>query len=178
MYRVRRMTSDDIPQALEMEHDAFPEQVPPTNFKRELEHRLSRYLVLDDPGDPHAPLPGYAAVWMVIDESHLISIGVRAAERGKGLGELLLIAALTLAIDEGAESMLLEVRVSNTAAQKLYEKYGFKRVGVRRRYYPDNNEDAYLMNAEKLTGEEAQQRLAALIAAHKERFGPYVLALR
>lgn len=178
MYRVRRAATSDIPQLLELEHDAFPEQVPPTNFTRELEHRLSRYLVLDDPGALDAPLFGYAAVWMVIDESHLISIGVRTAWRGFGLGELLLIAALTLALDEGAESMLLEVRVSNTAAQQLYQKYGFRKVGVRRRYYPDNNEDAFLMNADRLTGDEEQQRLAALIAAHQARIGPYVLALR
>lgn len=177
MYRVRRMTVADIPQVTELERDAFPEQQPPTNFRRELEDRLGRYLVLEDDADP-GTLLGYAGMWMVVDEAHLIAIGVRTAYRGRGLGELLLIAALKLAIEEGAESMLLEVRVSNRTAQRLYEKYGFRWVGVRRRYYPDNNEDAYLMTVDGLAGEEAQARFARLVAAHRQRLGQYELALR
>jgi len=67
-----------------------------------------------------------------------------------------------IAVAMNAEWLTLEVRASNLAAQKLYEKYGFRRAGVRRRYYSDNNEDALIMWTERLKDRIVRDRLAVL----------------
>ena len=96
--------------------------------------------------EPNAPrIVGFAGMWTMFDEAHITTIGVEPEQRGRGLGELLLVALADEAIRRGAEWMTLEVRVSNEQAQGLYRKYGFSVQGVRKRYYSDNNEDAYIM---------------------------------
>jgi [ribosomal protein S18]-alanine N-acetyltransferase len=93
---------------------------------------------------------GYAGLWLMVDEAHITTIAVRPEIRGKGLGELVLCGLVDTSIEVGARIMTLEVRISNTVAQNLYLKYGFKQSGLRRRYYSDNNEDALIMTAEAI----------------------------
>ncbi len=93
---------------------------------------------------------GYAGLWLMVDEAHVTSIAVSPAYRGFGVGELLFLALVDISREIGAQYMTLEVRVSNTLAQNLYRKYGFKESGVRRRYYSDNNEDALIMWSDPL----------------------------
>jgi len=88
---------------------------------------------------------GFAGFWILADEAHIISIAVRSEYLRQGIGELLLLALIDLAMELGANIITLEVRVSNTAAQQLYDKYGFIQVGRRRAYYVDNREDALIM---------------------------------
>ncbi len=97
-------------------------------------------------GSAEAPhIAGFAGMWIIFDEAHITTIGVDPAYRGRGLGELLLLALIDEAIRRGANWLTLEVRVSNEVAQALYRKYGFEIHGTRRRYYSDNGEDAYIM---------------------------------
>lgn len=114
------------------------------------------------PATPSAPIVGFAGIWMMVDDAHLVTIAVGSAERGKGLGELLLISMIDLACILGASHMTLEVRVSNHVAQSLYRKYGFKNEGVRRRYYSDNGEDALIMTTDSLTSAAYQTRYQEL----------------
>ncbi len=93
---------------------------------------------------------GYAGLWLMVDEAHVTSIAVSPGYRGLGVGELLFLALMDLSREIGAQYMTLEVRVSNSLAQNLYRKYGFKETGVRRRYYSDNNEDALIMWSDPL----------------------------
>jgi ribosomal-protein-alanine N-acetyltransferase len=93
---------------------------------------------------------GYAGMWLMVDEAHITTIAMRTEWRGHGLGELLLISLVEAATDVGAHRVTLEVRVSNEVAQNLYHKYGFRREGVRPRYYSDNNEDAYIMTTDDI----------------------------
>ena len=93
---------------------------------------------------------GYAGLWLMVDEAHITTIAVRPECRGRGLGELVLCGLVDTALEVGARILTLEVRVSNTVAQNLYLKYGFKQSGLRRRYYSDNNEDALIMTAENI----------------------------
>lgn len=93
---------------------------------------------------PH-PVLGYAGCWHLVDEIHVSTIAVHPDWRGKGLAGLLLLSLLDRGVQLGARRATLEVRVSNGAAQGLYEKYGFKTVSRQKRYYVDNNEDAYIM---------------------------------
>jgi len=100
---------------------------------------------------------------------------VREKHRRQGTGETLLIAIIELAIELGACLITLEVRASNTEAQKLYAKYGFVRVGLRRGYYTDNREDAVLMTIEDVKSAEVREKLEHLKRAHAEETGTSLL---
>ncbi|MDM7999829.1 MAG: ribosomal protein S18-alanine N-acetyltransferase [Dehalococcoidia bacterium] len=112
---------------------------------------------------------GYASIWMMTDESHLTSIAVRQSHRHQGIGEMLLLAVIKLSLQLKARVLTLEVRASNHSAQALYVKYGFKNVGIRRRYYTDNGEDAVIMTTDKLTSPAYQAALRDLEAKYLER---------
>jgi [ribosomal protein S18]-alanine N-acetyltransferase len=116
-------------------------------------------------------LAGMAGIWMMVDEAHVVTIGVRQSQRNKGLGEWLLIAIVDMALDLGAKIVTLEVRVSNVTAQKLYEKYGFSIAGTRRKYYSDNGEDAYIMSTEDINSGEYNKRFQQLRSEHRQRWG-------
>jgi ribosomal-protein-alanine N-acetyltransferase len=105
---------------------------------------------------------GFAGIWLLTDEAHITNLAVREAHRGRGLGELLLIATADLAASLGASIMTLEVRASNTVARNLYLKYGFNETGLRKGYYLDNREDAIIMTTDKITSDAYRQLLQSL----------------
>jgi ribosomal-protein-alanine N-acetyltransferase len=106
------------------------------------------------------PIVGYAGLWLMVDEAHVTTIGVHPDHRGRGVGELLFLGLADIARQMRAFRMTLEVRVSNASAQALYRKYGMENAGVRKRYYSDNGEDAYIMWSEPISSREFQSRLA------------------
>ena len=119
---------------------------------------------------------GFAGMWLAFDEAHITTIGVEPGQRGRGLGELLLLCMFDEAVERRANWLTLEVRVTNTAAQALYRKYGFTAHGTRKRYYSDNNEDALIMWSPAL-GEpdycaEVESRRAALAWRLGDRLAP------
>ena len=93
---------------------------------------------------------GYGGMWLMVDEAHITTFAIHPAWRRQHIGERLLLAFLDLAVDRGAHEATLEVRLSNLPARRLYEKYGFRPVGLRPRYYSDDNEDALIMTTEPL----------------------------
>lgn len=114
---------------------------------------------------------GYVSIWFMVDEAHITSIAVRAAWRGLGLGELLVIGALETAIQRRSRVSTLEARASNLVAISLYEKYGFKRVGIRKGYYTDNREAAVLMTTQPIDTMAYQVRFKELQQAYRQRHG-------
>ncbi len=114
---------------------------------------------------------GFVGMWIMVDEAHIINIAVRAQSRGKGIGELLLIACSEMAMKLKATVLTLEVRASNSVAQNLYTKYGFAKVGVRKGYYTDNKEDAWIMTTDIITTDAFKQRFAELKAGHFQKIG-------
>ncbi|HMQ31866.1 MAG TPA: ribosomal protein S18-alanine N-acetyltransferase [Chloroflexaceae bacterium] len=108
------------------------------------------------------PIVGYGGVWLTVDDAHITTIAVNPAQRGRGVGELLLNALFDHAYELGARQITLEVRVSNTTAQRLYLKYGFQPAGTRTRYYTDNGEDALIMWTEPIDTPEFKARLSEL----------------
>lgn len=114
---------------------------------------------------------GYASLWLLLDESHLTSIAVREDCRQQGIGELLLICIIDLSVQLNAQVVTLEVRVSNLSAQALYEKYGFAKVGIRRRYYSDNGEDALIMTTDCITSASYQEKFRMLKQGYFEKWG-------
>jgi len=120
---------------------------------------------------------GFVGVWLLAEEAHIVTIAVRESHRRRGIGELLVIAAIELAQQNDLSALTLECRVSNTVALNLYEKYGFKQVGVRPRYYSDNREDAYVLSTERITSPAYRERFQQLKREHTERWGQCQLEL-
>ncbi len=101
-------------------------------------------LAEDDNGD----VIGFGGMQVIFEEAHIMNIAVMSQSRRSGVGTRVLELMIGEAKQRGAEIMFLEVRVSNLAAIKLYEKFGFMPIGVRKNYYSDNNEDALIMTLE------------------------------
>jgi len=101
----------------------------------------------------------------MVDEGHIITFAVHPEWRRQHIGERLLLAFLDLAADRGAHEATLEVRLSNLPARRLYEKFGFRPVGLRPRYYSDNGEDALIMTTDPLADAATRERIARLRAA-------------
>ena len=114
---------------------------------------------------------GFAGLWLMADEAHITNIAVRQGYQRRGIGEHLLIAMISLAIAQDAHTLILEVRTSNTTAQKLYHKYGFTQVDIRRSYYTDNKEDALVMTVGDITGVAFQKHLHQLEKTHSRKWG-------
>lgn len=147
MQTIRRMQARDLDAVEALERESFT--LPWTRAALEsdaLENRCARYLVLERDGQ----LLAYAGLWLVMEEAYITRIATRPDCRGAGLAAQLLGALLQLASNLGVRYVTLEVRLSNTAAQRLYEKCGFERVGVRKRYYEDNGEDALLLLCQRM----------------------------
>ena len=107
---------------------------------------------------------GFAGIWLMVDEAHVTTFAVDPAWRRRGVGERLLLALLDVSVARRAREATLEVRLSNMAARRLYEKYGFRPVGIRPRYYSDNGEDALIMTTDPLQSPAMRERVAKLRA--------------
>ncbi|HEX8221177.1 MAG TPA: ribosomal protein S18-alanine N-acetyltransferase [Chloroflexia bacterium] len=116
------------------------------------------------------PVVGYAGLWLMVDEGHVTTIGVHPDHRGKGAGELLFLGLVDIAAEMKAARVTLEVRVSNLPAQALYRKYGLEIAGVRKRYYSDNGEDAYIMWSEPVGSPHFEERMRRLREELAARF--------
>jgi [ribosomal protein S18]-alanine N-acetyltransferase len=114
------------------------------------------------PPPTEAVIVGYVGFWLMAGEAHISTIAVAPRYRGRSIGELMLVAGLERAIEMNAHEATLEVRVSNLNAQELYLKYGFVKVGMRKGYYTDNNEDALIMTTPPFSSAEYQQRFQRL----------------
>ena len=153
MLRVERMRPEDIPAVHAIESASFPTPWPPYAFRGELEsNRMAHYLVVRA-GDR---VVAYAGIWIMVDEAHVTTFAVLPAYRRRGLAGRLLCDLMDLAADLGATVVTLEVRLSNVAARRLYQRFGFRPVGVRPRYYSDNGEDALIMTTEPLDQPDMQ----------------------
>ena len=197
-YGLRPLEEVDLDQVAAMERESFPTLWPPTSYRKELKNRTAEYLVCVRDGEyisvpgtrgrrgllgllgkrnkPEPPqqrelLVGYVGVWYMAGEAHIVSIAVREAYRRKGLGELLLIGTVEMAMRRDCQVVTLEARVSNESAKALYTKYGFDEVGLRRRYYSDNGEDATIMTTSELSSEEYRALYNERLGAFEERYG-------
>ena len=113
---------------------------------------------------------GFAGIWLMLKEAHIIAIAVRNNYRRIGIGEGLLISIIDLATQLNANTVSLEVRASNETAQALYKKYGFQPVGRRHNYYSDNCEDALLMKIDNIASAPFQACLQQLKNVHAQRY--------
>ena len=154
-----------------------PEEPPPPESSRNLISLIKSLFVRDkSPASEQSAksrdyITGFAGFWTMADEVHITTIATREALRRQGIGELLLQSIVDMAKKRAARIVTLEVRVSNTAAQQLYTKYGFNRVGLRRGYYTDNREDAVIMSTDHIASPSFQAQLQELKKAYTEKWG-------
>lgn len=164
-YKIRRMMLSDLDEVSIIEADAYGEvHWTRDNFVSELDNTVGDYNVLYK--DENEIL-GYLGSWMIIDEMHITTIATAKNHTRKGVAEALLIAQIFKALEHNIKALTLEVRVSNIKAQGLYEKYLFKRQGIRKRYYEDTLESALIMWTEDINSDEFQknfrERLVELV---------------
>ncbi len=141
--RFEPMLTRDVDEIVAIEREIYPFPWTRGNFQDALAAGYSAWVLRDADG----ALIGYAVVMLALGEAHLLNLSVARAYQRCGFGWRLLDWMAQRARDHGARTMLLEVRPSNVAAQRLYARYGFERIGVRRGYYPSHGgrEDALVM---------------------------------
>ena len=138
---IRRMTLNDVDAVHAIETATFPRPWTREDFIKEMTvNACARYLVAERDGQ----VIGYAGAWIVLDEAHITNVAITESWRGQGIGKLLTAGLLQYASNLGVVYATLEVRRSNEKAKKLYQSQGFEYVGVRKRYYEDNGEDALI----------------------------------
>jgi [ribosomal protein S18]-alanine N-acetyltransferase len=159
---IEPMQLEDLDAVHRIELASFSSPWPPNAYRSELQtNRLASYLVARIDGE----IVAYGGMWLMVDEAHITTFAVHPAWRRQRVGERLLLAFLDLAVARHAREATLEVRLSNIAARRLYEKYGFRPVGLRPRYYSDNGEDALIMTTEPVREARFRQRVESLRAA-------------
>ena len=148
-FRLHPMTVGDLDQVMVIEDYSFP-----TPWKRSMyEHDLtgnaySRFYVINNAST--GELAGYIGSWFIADEAHIGTIATKNEYRGYRLAEQLVAYTAMQGMNEGMAYIILEVRINNKPAIKLYERLGFERVGMRKGYYSDTGEDAILMTSTEL----------------------------
>jgi ribosomal-protein-alanine N-acetyltransferase len=196
-YVIRPMKYEDIPEVVQIDRETFPGEWvfrSQSAYKQDLDNPSVRYIVacqgrgvsesggqalLKPPwfkrlftGERHLStsenIVGFTGFWMMLQEAHIIAIGVSNGYRRLGIGEGLLIATIELAQILNAAVITLEVRASNEIAQELYKKYGFQVVGRRVRYYSRDGEDAIIMSTDNITSLPFQASLQQLKQAHAQ----------
>lgn len=186
------MGPDDITQIADIERQSFTSMWPQTAYRRELQNKLARYYVLSEASRDNEAgsagfwtslrrivgvdgahtgerILGFIGLWLMVGEAHIVTVAVRDGYRRAGIGERLLNVAIDAANEYAQEVLTLEVRKSNEAAQLLYDKYGFQRVGLRVRYYTDNNEDAVIMTTPDLASPSYRALVARRREQHRQR---------
>jgi [ribosomal protein S18]-alanine N-acetyltransferase len=158
---IRPMTTSDIAAVTRIERASFSTVWPSDAFYNELStNKLAHYFV----GVFDKRVVAYGGIWVILEDSHVTTLAVDPKYRGRRFGEVLLLRLVDEAIERGAAWMTLEVRESNSVAQRLYRKYGFTTVTMRTGYYSDDNESALIMWAGSLRSDLYRNRLIALRA--------------
>jgi len=164
---LRYMRRKDVPRVVSIDRMSFPSPWSAHSYNYEVaESTYSHMVALEAPIEQ--PIQGfkkfvhafsgqrarvetvqqvvaYGGLWNIAGEAHISTIASHPDFRGRGWGEVILASMIDKAINLQAEYIVLEVRVSNTVAQRLYEKYEFATVDIKRNYYRDDREDAYDM---------------------------------
>lgn len=154
---IRVMGAADLPRVMEIERASFSTPWTRATFLGLLGRRDS-YLAVTE---VESRIVAYAAFWQVLDQAELGDIAVDPEWRRRGLGAFMLEHVLEQAAQQGVRELYLEVRESNRAAQRLYERYGFRIVGRRRNYYSGPREDARVLRVMLEAAPPVQQDAAS-----------------
>jgi [ribosomal protein S18]-alanine N-acetyltransferase len=153
LIEITTLTLSDLEQVMDIEPVAFgSHHWSRQSFMNELLNPTGFYFAAREEGDDR--LLGYSGFWLIGEEAHITTLAVHPDYRRLYIGEKLLIHDVIQARKVGADWVTLEVRVSNDSAQRLYGKYSFRSLGVRRNYYQDNDEDALVLWTDRLSSKD------------------------
>lgn len=139
---MRLSKRSDIEALLGIEERCFTSRWTEAMFLYEIEeNEFGKFYVLEEDGI----LIGYIDFWITFETCQLANVAVDLPYQGKGYSRKMMDLMVDEANKEGCETIMLEVRPSNTAARKLYESYDFIEMNIRKGYYSDNGEDAIIM---------------------------------
>lgn len=142
---IEPMREADIPVVAAIETVSFKDPWPLESFANELQSNdKAIYLVARH--SPGGEVIAYIGAWQVLDEVHITTLAVAEEHRRSGVASRLVETLLDITSEKGTRFVTLEVRPSNKAARRFYEKHGFRILGQRKRYYVD--EDALIMTRE------------------------------
>jgi ribosomal-protein-alanine N-acetyltransferase len=141
-------SSDEIDSIMAVEAASFFNPWTRAMYEAELRNEGVAFFFLAR--DKTDRVVGFCSFWRILDELHINNLAVIPDARRSGIGSALLARVLDEARDMGASRALLEVRRSNEAARRLYERFGFTTAGVRHGYYSDPVEDAIVLWREHL----------------------------
>lgn len=144
VFTFRQALPADLPRLLELERRSFPVPWPEGAFAQELELPQAEVWLACPEGDER--FAGYVDFWIVGPEVSLLNVAVDPDFRRSGLASQLLALMDGRAAEEAAEAIFLEVRRGNGGARALYERAGYRQVGIRKRYYADTGEDALVLS--------------------------------
>lgn len=139
-------------------------------YQRELDSPNSTLLIatLDDRNPPQKAI-ALGCFWAILEEAHITLLAVHPQYRRSGIGQLLLAILLQRAAAIGLERATLEVRASNTIALALYDKFGFRQAGRRRKYYHKPEEDALILWQSGLEKAEFQLQIEKIVKECRDR---------
>ncbi|MBR2069273.1 MAG: ribosomal protein S18-alanine N-acetyltransferase [Candidatus Gastranaerophilales bacterium] len=144
---IQKMEADNIDDILAIEELCYGEHHwSYESFISELNNQISSYrcALFEN------KCIGYMGIWKIVDEAHVTNLSVHPDFQNKKVAHLLLLDSIDECYKNKIKFITLEVRTSNEKAIHLYEKFGFKSLGVRKKYYQDNNEDALIMWSENI----------------------------
>lgn len=140
----RPMTLADLDQVEAIDQVSFPTPWPKQAFRYEVAQNPNALCWVAETTEEQQII-ATIVVWLILDEAHIATLAVLPGFRRQGIAQQLLARVLLEGARSGATHAMLEVRISNQAAQNLYQKFGFEVVGRRKGYYQDTQEDAVLM---------------------------------
>jgi ribosomal-protein-alanine N-acetyltransferase len=157
------MRSGDVDAVANLEIEVYPQPWSARVFREELALGNRRYFVAEDSA---GVIVGYAGLLLVEEDAHVTTLAVDPEVRRRQLGSRLMLALVDASLHAEARHLTLEVRMSNMSARRLYERFGFAPVGIRKNYYRD--EDALVMWAIDIDTAEYEQRVAGIQAGLAE----------
>lgn len=159
---VESMKEEDLDAVLSIEEASFATPWSRQVFLAELyDNRVAHLFVASvSEGPQQGRVVGYSCTWAVADELHITNFAVHAEFRREHVGQQLLAGILVRAHELKCRQAVLEVRASNLAAQRLYARFGFAPVAIRKRYYTDDHEDAIVMFLDDLDSQLQSRRFA------------------
>ncbi len=160
---VRPLQVADIPVIADLEKEIYPQPWSEGVFRDELTRDDRAYVAAVADGE----IIGFGGLMLVGEDAHVTTLAVGVGERRIGLGTRLMLQLIDAAVARGAHNLTLEVRSTNSGAQRLYERFGMGAVGVRKHYYRDD--DAVIMWVRDINHPDYTARLDAIRARLEEQ---------
>lgn len=157
---IRHLEEEDLNAVLAIERAVFLAPWTRWMFRSEMTRKDSFFLA----ACLGELVVGYGGFYYVGEEGHITNMAVDPAYQGQGIGTRTMLRLVEIAQENGVKRLLLEVRVSNMAARKLYESFGFHKRGVRKKYYSEVGEDALILTVEDICSSEFETRIEKMAA--------------